>query len=291
VILPSVPGTVATARLVRDAWQPGRAGGRVFPAAQWDPIFADLNRRVQAEGRHVALSYDAYETWIWSFSGAQVPSLWLPGPFKLGFDPGRLTGEGQLERLDAQESAFAKGRTGICSLARSSGAGSIVLDVQGGLVGTYDESPASRYRVDPRERSGDTIQRGVGPGETYIDRGGFDVLELAPGTIWRPPFQSRSASLIAVEFTVGVPPPGQAVQPTPLGTVETGLGTTPFGAGLPPGWARAIAPVDGVDERVRVVASGPVDLLRFTAFEPLPDVGGTVPDGPLRLDPETFCRG
>src|SRR6185503_19547395 len=78
-----------------------------------------------------------------SFSGAQVPSLWLPGPFKLGFDPARLTGLGQLERLDAQEAAFDAGRPGICALARSSGAGSIVLDVANGWIGSFDESPAS----------------------------------------------------------------------------------------------------------------------------------------------------
>jgi hypothetical protein len=290
VILPSVPGTVATARLVRDAWQPGRAGGRIFPAAQWDPIFADLNRRVQADGRHVALSYDAYETWIWSFSGAQVPSLWLPGPFKLGFDPARLTGQSHLERLEAQEAAFDNGRPGICEFARSSGAASVVLDVQGGLVGTYDESPASRYRVDPRERSGDTIERVIGNGQTYIDRGGYDVLELAPGATWRPAFASPMASRVAVEFNVGVPPPGQAVQPTALGTIETGLGATAFGAGLAPGWARVVVPVDGVDGRIAVVASGTVDLLRFTAFEPLADVGDGLPDGPVRLDPASFCR-
>ena len=290
VILPSVPGTVATARLVRDAWQPGRAGGRIFPAAQWDPIFADLNRRVQSEGRHVALSYDAYETWIWSFSGAQVPSLWLPGPFKLGFDPGRLTGTGQLERLDAQEAAFDNGRPGICALARSSGAGSIVLDIQDGLVGTYDESPASRYRVDPRKRSGDTIERAVGSGETYIDRGGFDVLELASGASWRPGFQSSTAAAIALEFNVPVPPPGQPVQPAPLGTVQTNLGATPFGAGLPAGWARLVVPTNGVDQRVAIVASHRVDLIRFTAFERVADLGDGVTDGPLRFDPATFCR-
>ena len=80
VVLASVPGTVATVRLVGDAWEPGRAGGRVFDAAAWDPIFSDLTGRVRADGHHVAISYDAYEAWIWSFSGAQVPSLWLPGP-------------------------------------------------------------------------------------------------------------------------------------------------------------------------------------------------------------------
>ena len=289
VILPSVPGTIATVRLVRDAWAPGRAGGRVFDAPAWDAIFADLNRRVQADGRHIALSYDAYETWIWSFSGAQVPSLWLPGPFKLGFDPARLTGQGQLERLDGQEAAFDAGRSGICALARSSGAGSIVLDVANGWIGTYDESPASRYRVDPRERSDATIQRRVAPGETYVDRGGYDVLQLAPGTRWQPSFRAPTATLIAVEFVVPVPPAGSLVQTSPLGSIETGSSSVSFGLGLPPGWARIVVPVSGVDDRVTIVADQSLDLLRVTAFEPVPGVGPGLSDGPVRVDPAAFC--
>src|SRR4029453_1065847 len=107
IILPSVPGTFAAVRLVRDAWEPGRAGGRFFDAAGWDPLFSDLTRRARTDGHHVAITYDAYEPWVWSFSGAQVPSLWLPGPFKLGFDPQRLTGISFLDRLRAQEKAFS----------------------------------------------------------------------------------------------------------------------------------------------------------------------------------------
>ena len=73
--------------------------------------------RVRADGHHVAVTYDAYEAWVWSLSGAQVPSLWLPGPFKLGFDPERLTGVSYLDRLRAQETAFAGGLPAICDFA------------------------------------------------------------------------------------------------------------------------------------------------------------------------------
>jgi hypothetical protein len=288
VVAPSLPGTIATVRLVRNAWEPGRAGGRIFDAAAWDPIFAQLNARVRADGRHVAVTYDAYETWIWSFSGAQVPSLWLPGPFKLGFDPARLTGLGHLDRLAAQEAAFDGGRPSICSFARTFGAGSIILDVQQGLVGTFDESPASPYRVDPRDRDVDTIVRIVGPGLTYIDRGGLDVLNLAEGVRWQPGFRAPAARLLAVEFLVA-PPPGQQIQPDPLGTVSTSLGRVSFGQGLGPGPARILVPTAGVNDDVKIEAEVPFDLVRVTAFEPLADLALPVRDGPVRLTPDTFC--
>jgi hypothetical protein len=288
VVAPSIPGTIATVRVVRTAWEPGRAGGRIFDAAAWDPIFADLNARVRADGRHVAVTYDAYETWVWSFSGAQVPSLWLPGPFKLGFDPARLTGLGHLDRLAAQEASFDGGRPAICAFAQSFGAGSIVLDVEQGLVGTFDESPGSPYRVDPRVRSVATIERKVGPGLTYIDRGGFDVLSLHEGTRWQPEFRAPGAHLLAVEFLVA-PPPGELTQPVPLGTVTTTIGQARFGQGLPPGPARIVVPVAGVDDRVAIDALAPFDLVRVTAFEPLPDIALPVSEGPVRLSPSTFC--
>jgi hypothetical protein len=288
ILAPSLPGTIATIRLVRNAWQPGHAGGRVFDAAAWDPIFADLTARVRAEGRHVALTYDAYETWVWSFSGAQVPSLWLPGPFKLGFDPAALTGTGQLERWARQEMAFDAGRPGICSLATASGAGSIILDVQDGLIGTYDESPALPDRVDPKERSALTIERVVAPGITYVDQGGRDVLRLGPGAAWKPAFRAPAIRLLAVEFLVN-PPPGDLVQPTPLGAIASASGTVAFGQGMQPGPGRIVVPVDGVDEQVAITASETFDLVRVTGFESLPDLELTTRNGPVRLASGTLC--
>lgn len=291
VIAPSIPGTVATVRAVREAWEPGRAGGRVFDTAAWDPLFADLTARVRAEGRHVAVTYDAYAAWVWSFSGAQVPSLWLPGPFKLGFDPERLTGIGYLDRLRAQEAAFAGGRPAICAHASAFGAGSIVLDVQDGLVGTLDESPASPYRVDPRVRSRNTIEREFASGITYVDRGGLDALGLEQGARWQPRFRSSAARLLAVELRVPLPRPGfpVAAAPGPLVAIETGTGRVLFGEGLLPGPARAVVPVVGVDDRVAVTALGSVDLVRVTAFEPLPGLAIPAGDGPVRWAPDVFC--
>jgi hypothetical protein len=291
VILPSVPGTIASVRLVADAWDPGRAGERVFDAKAWDPIFSDLTRRVRADGHHVAITYDAYEAWVWSFSGAQVPSLWLPGPFKLGFDPERLTGTSYLDRLRAQEAAFAGGLPAICDFSRRFDGGSILLDVEAGLAGLRDVTPASMYRVDPRERSAETIERDLGGGLTYLDRGGTDVLRMAAGSRWQPPFRDPEARLLAVEIVVPGPPPGAPARKTtaPLIEIDTGSDRVPFGAGLAPGWARVVVPVSGVGDQAAIRALGDVDLVRVTAFEPLPGVALPVDHGPVRLDPDALC--
>ena len=292
LVAPSLPGTVATWRLVRDAWDPGHAGGRVFDAKAWDPIFRGLQQRVMSDGRHIVVTYDAYEPWVWSFSGAQVPSLWLPGPFKLGFDPAVMTGESYLDRLRAQETAFAGGRSTVCDFIRKTGAGSVILDVDHGSLGLYDTSPASEYRVDPRDRDVDTISRVVAAGVTYVDRGGTDVLHLGAGGTWLLPWRAPTLKFVAVEFNVPLPAPGAppgALTTAPLGEVVTTLGTTPFGKGLPAGPARIVVPVAGVADDVSVVASSEVDLVRVTGFEAAPDVPLSISQGPVRLDPAQLC--
>ncbi|HEY8989893.1 MAG TPA: hypothetical protein VIM39_12790, partial [Candidatus Limnocylindrales bacterium] len=61
------------------------------------------------------------------------------------------------------------------------------------------------------------------------------------------------------------------------------------GQGLPPGPARIVVQVAGVDDHVAIDALVPFDLVRVTAFEPLPDVALPVNEGPVRLSPSTFC--
>jgi hypothetical protein len=263
----------------------------VFDATAWDPIFSDLTTRVRADGRHVAITYDAYEAWVWSFSGAQVPSLWLPGPFKLGFDPERLTGVSYLDRLRAQEAAFTGGRAAICDFAARFDGGSILLDVEDGLVGLRDITPASAYRVDPRDRSASTIERDLGGGISYVDQGGSDVLRLTAGARWEPSFRDPAARLVAVEIEVPLPQPGAPIGVTtaPLIEIDGGRGPIQFGMGLEPGFARVVVPVDGVGDGFAVRALGDVDLLRVTAFEPLPGVALPVDHGPVRFDPSTLC--
>jgi hypothetical protein len=65
--------------------------------------------------------------------------------------------------------------------------------------------------------------------------------------------------------------------------------TTPFGAGLGPGPARIVVPVEGVDDRVAITATSALDLVRITGFEPLADLALPTRDGPARFDTATFC--
>jgi hypothetical protein len=287
LLVPSVPGTYATLRLVADAWEPGRAGGRVFDAARWDPLVAELNRRVRDEHGYVVASYDAYEAWIWSFSGAQVPSLWLPGPFKLGFEPAILTGTGQVVRWRDQTAAYQAGIGAICAHARRYGADAIVLDAESGLVGVRDVSPAAPYRVDPRSRSEKTISRSIAPGTTYEDRGGLDVLVLDAGTSWVAGWTDSGARLLALEISM---PSRATVEQLNGPAVRVAVGDEAVGLGrnLGPGPHRLTMPLDGLRGELRIEAVRPLDLVRVTAFSPLPGIAP--PDGPALMTTDAWCR-
>ena len=63
----------------------------------------------------------------------------------------------------------------------------------------------------------------------------------------------------------------------------------PFGEGLLPGWARVVVPVNGIGDAVTIRALGVVDLVRVTAFEPLPGVALPVDHGPVRFAPDALC--
>ena len=139
----------------------------------------------------------------------------------------------------------------------------------------------------------ETIERVVAPGVTYVDRGGQDVLRLAAGARWQPPFRAATARLLAIEINVPYPQPGEPLVPQrgPLIEVDSGDATVTFGAGLMPGPARVVVPVSGIDDRVAVTARSEVDLVRFTAFEPLPGLALPASEGPARWAPDDFCVG
>jgi hypothetical protein len=290
LIVPSAPGAIGTGREIANAWTPGHAGGQVFDTATWDPLFAELNRRVRANGRYVVATYDAYETWVWSFSGAQVPSAWLPGPVKLGFDPAKLTGTGQVDRVAAQTAAFQGGRTGICAFARAVSADAVLLDARSGRLGLRDITPAAPYRVDPRQRDETSIVRPVLPGIEYRDRGSVDVLALAPTARWMPGWEDPAATQLAID--VGVPAPDPAsparAQPAPvLLRVSDSSGSQEVG-GLGPGYHRIALPfARGIHPDLAIEAVAPFDLMRATAFEPAPDAPAT--DGPVLLSVAGVC--
>ncbi len=163
-----------------------------------------------------------------------------------------------------------------------------MLDVEEGMLGLRDATPASPYRVDPADRSADTITRDLGGGLSYVDLGGLDVIRMTPGSHWQPPFRDPAARLLAVEIVVPAPGPGVAAVETtaPLIEIDTGTAKIPFGAGLEPGWARVVVPVDGVGDAVTIRALADVDLVRVTAFEPLAGVTLPVDHGPVRFAPD-----
>ncbi len=301
LVLPAVPATVAVGLSVREAWEPGRAGGRAWDVGAWEAIWATLADRVRARGGETVATYDAYGTWVWSFSGAQVVAAWLPGPFKLGFDPAVLTGHGQTERWRDVTSAFAGGRAGVCGLVAEYGAGSILLDegepVAGAgrlpLLGWYDATPAAAYRVDPAARSAATIDRLVGPGLRYRDLGIRDVLELAPGASWTPGWAALDVVAVAIEVeTAATGPVLRIVGPgAPAGTLEVPAGDGSTGAeggtdeteggGPVLRAARLVVPVSGWRPDWAIEALVPLRLDRVTGFVPT-----TVTPGALLAAPE-----
>ena len=84
VVLPSIPANQASVRRVRNAvsvaWRPGNAGmARELNVEKWDLAMRQLNGLVRQQGRATVVTYDSFGAWAWSFSGAQVVSLWTPG--------------------------------------------------------------------------------------------------------------------------------------------------------------------------------------------------------------------
>lgn len=314
LVLPMLPATVAVGLSVRAAWEPGRAGDRSWDVTAWEPIWSVLTERVRARGGETVVTYDAYGTWVWSFSGAQVVAAWLPGPFKLGFDPAVLTGHGQLERWRDLAAGFGAGRDGVCKLAGEYEAGSILLDLDGSGVlpaaprrpplGWYDATPAAAFRVDPAARSAASIDRVVGPGLRYRDLGIRDVLELAPGGQWRPGWEGPTIVGLAVEVEVTTEVAatggpilrivGDGAPEAPIGLAAAGAsgdGAVPIGGadGEPDQELRAarlLVPVAGWRPDWALEALVPVRLIRVTGFVPTP-----VPEAAILAAPEPADGG
>lgn len=282
IVIMSVPGTIATARVMRGSWVPGNLGSATVDAPRWLGVTAELHRTVQAHGPTILGTYDAYEVWAWSFTGAQVPSAWLPGPIKLGFDPKDLTGSGYLDRVRRVENAFDAGRIGICSLRQSDGMGAVLLEASGGLVGSYDRTIASPFRVEPRDRTEATIQRTVGPGMTYVDQNSWDMLRLDLGAVVSLPWHDPSIRRLMIEVRrVGG---GDG----PLLEVRTEDRSYPmYGEGGR--FQRIVVEIDGADG-IDLVALDALDMTRVTGFAFWPEVTGRS-DGLFTMSAADACAG
>ena len=150
-----------------------RTGSRCSP---------ELRDGVIEHGHVQVVAPDGDADFIWTESGAQPFSLWLPGSIKLGFDPKAETGIGYLERVRRSEAAFHDGLGGLCRLARADAA-EIVLRHDGPLLGAYDVRPSAPYRNGPEHRTAASLQRDVAPYIVYDDRNQSEVLTVFPGAM------------------------------------------------------------------------------------------------------------
>jgi hypothetical protein len=288
VVLPSVPGNQASVRRVRNAvnvaWRAGNAGmARQIDVPKWRVAMRQLNGLVRSQGRATVVTYDSYGAWAWSFSGAQVISLWTPGPFKLGFDPKALTGKCYLDRVHLLEAAFDAGPAGICSLAASEKADTILLRTYRGLVGLYDRSLASPYRLDPADRPDAPLVRDVAPGVSYVDVNVRDGLRLQPGTTitipWVAPDVSRLGLLVAADAFPGrdiVSLKTPTAEATIAGRLKEGLG-----------WE--YVDISGVEGGVTITALEEVDVLELTGFAPWTGSQLVAGDGPFVVRTGALC--
>jgi hypothetical protein len=283
LVLPGVPALIATQDLISTLWYaPVRSNGLQFNEAEWSPVWDQLNHQVREHGSYQIAAPEEYGASLWAYSGAQVVSLWLPGPYKLGYDPKPLTGFGYEERVHRQAEAFGRGVPGLCGLARPFELDAFVLDrLAGDRIGTFDVWPAAQYRRDRIDRNTSDLNRVVAPGLRYRDEGAKDVLALEPGagftTSWSPgavdvarvSFQNRKQKPARVEISSG--DTTKVFTVPPVARIDTIFQDRAY---------RALGPIT-----VRAVDR--VDLMRVEGFEPVPSLAG--PDGPFIVTPGRLC--
>jgi hypothetical protein len=288
VALPSIPANQATVRRVRNAvnvaWRPGNAGmARQLDVAKWRVAMRQLNGLVRQQGRANVVTYDSYGAWAWSFSGAQVINLWTPGPFKLGFDPKKLTGKSYLERNSLLQAAFDAGPAGICALAASESADAILLRTYRGLVGLYDRSLASPYRLDPAERPDAPIVREVEPGVWYVDVNVRDGLRLQPGATltipWAAPDVSRLGLLVAADAFPG----------SDIVSIKTPTAEARIAGRVKEGLGWEYVDITGVEGGVTITALQEVEVLELTGFAPWTGSRIVAGDGPFVVRTGALC--
>ena len=153
---------------------------------------------MRKRGNVVVIAPDEDADFVWTGSGAQPLSLWLPGSIKLGFDPKAETGMGYLTRLHTSEAAFHAGLGAACA-ARS--------------TQRRRDHPAPR-RSAPRHARHPTVgevpRRAEGPDEaharrasvapktTYEDRNLSEVLVLDPGATLKVGFDGAPIKMVDV---------------------------------------------------------------------------------------------
>src|SRR5262249_214607 len=197
LVLPGVPALGATQNEISALWyEPIKDNGLQFPSGEWRPVWDQLNHEVRDHGSYQVAAPEEYGSTLWAFSGAQVVSLWLPGPYKLGYEPKPLTGFGYQERVRRQARGFGRGVPGLCGLVRPFGLNAFVLDrLAGDRIGTVDVWPAAQYRRDRIDRDASDLSRRVAPGLTYRDENLDDVLRLDRRAQYPTPCSPRAPDI------------------------------------------------------------------------------------------------
>jgi hypothetical protein len=284
VVASSLPATVATLNRMQTIWQPGFTGPKSYDLSKWRPVWAALNREVRERGQALVVTYDVDAAWTWSNSGAQVVSLWLPGYFKLGFEPKDLTGYGYLERVALLDEAFARGTPGLCALGERMGASGYLLERRTGMIATHDLTAGARYRQDPLLRTPALETWTVGPGLTYRDARVFDYLTLAPGASFRIDWEGPGVRAIEIDTRI------QETAGQPLFEVSH-AGTTSVSV-APPVAGRhrfRVATPGGIGGPITITALRQFDLVRVSGLEHLGSALDAGFDGPVLIAPEVLC--
>lgn len=274
-----IPGTRATLAIIGTAWTQGEAGGTTWRPSVWVPLWNEVAERTRERRGLLLGTYDTYATWTWSFTGASVVSAWLPGPFKLGFDPARVTGLGYLERLAIIDRSF-RGRDALCSTLEPLGVDLFLLDRRDDLVAAYDHTPASRFRLDPRARATAEPLRLVAPGIEYQDLNGYDRLQMEPGASIRLDWTDPGIEELVIEVEASGGGSADLV-------VSAGGQTTDIGGN--PGRRRYVVRTpDGVQGDLTISARSRVWLYRVSGFVSIAGLEGR--DGPFIVEGSVLCR-
>ena len=197
----------------------------LFADADWEPVLAALRDGIVDRGHVTVVAPDGDADYIWTESGAQPVSLWLPGSIKLGFDPKAETGLSYLERVRRSEAAFHEGLAACADSPAPTTPRSCSATTARSL-GTFDVRPSARYRKDPKDRTAASLQREVAPSIIYDDRNLSEVLVVFPGATLPLGFHSDAVKLVDVVLEPMYPdvfmspnltltfPDGTVIQPT-----------------------------------------------------------------------------
>jgi hypothetical protein len=168
LLVMSLPGTVATARLMTFLWVEPRYA---HLALERDHV-PDFGRLLDVRApRPTVLTYEDWSSLVWYETGAAVVAVEPPGFAKLAFDPERFTGTSQARRRTDLATALSGDVGGLVGTADRYAADTIVLARRDGAVGLIGQ-PASLAAA---------LGTVAGP-TTVVPGNGWDTLVLEPGS-------------------------------------------------------------------------------------------------------------